>query len=48
MDLRDAFHWGTKQVFCYITAHYKTGQVRAAYTPLCDTLYVGFVISVEV
>ena len=26
VDLTPAFHWGTKQLFAYVTAHYKTSQ----------------------
>jgi hypothetical protein len=24
VDLTKAFHWGTKQLFVYVTAHYRT------------------------
>lgn len=41
VDLRDAFHWGTKQVFCYITAHYRTSQFADNQVVVWDHIFTA-------
>lgn len=41
VDLTPAFHWGTKQLFVYVTAHYKTGQHAENQVVVWDKIVVS-------